>query len=420
MALVTSLDVRSDLKQASISRDARIIEVMQRIGSRPALIRLANAGDQFGDNAPYRIEEGVAMIDVVGVLSNAAWSWRGVTYGEIQEQLKIAAADPSVRAVLLNVNSPGGETDNAFETAQLVADLPKPCFAVCNTMAYSAAYLIASQANRIYCVPTSGGAGSIGVYCAHFDYSGMLEQSGVKVTLISAGKGKTDGNPYEPLSASALETIQAEIDRLYGEFVGFVARGRGISPTDIVKMGAKCFDGATAAMAANLVDAPGDLSTAWVDLCTQVQRGSSSPMISRKSSAASAAENRQQHKEAGMQAETKPAAAEAKVPTAEEIKALVEKAKQEGFAAAAEIAELGQLFDKPALATQFINEKKSAQEFRTKLMELKVAAEKGTELDASVMPGQDAKGAEKKPAQGKAQPWADVLKRLGIKTKEGR
>ncbi len=95
----------------------RFDEVMQRIGTRPALIRMANVSDYFGDKAPYRIESGVALIDVSGPLSNDAWSWGGTTYGEIQDQLKIAAADPGVKGILLCVNSPGGETDNAFETA---------------------------------------------------------------------------------------------------------------------------------------------------------------------------------------------------------------------------------------------------------------------------------------------------------------
>src|ERR1041385_7565054 len=123
----------------------RLEEVMNRIGSRRALIHMASVSDHFGDAAPYRIEDGIGIINICGPLSNAVWSWGGTTYGDIQNQSRIADADPNVRAILLNVNSPGGETDNAFETAAVIASLEKPVYAVAATMAYSAAYLLASQ-----------------------------------------------------------------------------------------------------------------------------------------------------------------------------------------------------------------------------------------------------------------------------------
>jgi len=110
-----------------------------------------------------------------------------------------------------------------------------------STSAYSAAYLLASQANRIYCSPVSGGVGSIGVFCTHFDLSGALEGAGIKVTLVSAGKGKTDGNPYEPLSETALADMKQYVGYLYGEFVGAISRGRGLATAGIVEYGGACF-----------------------------------------------------------------------------------------------------------------------------------------------------------------------------------
>jgi signal peptide peptidase SppA len=256
----------------------RLEEVMSRIGSRPALIHAAAAGDYYRDTAPYEIRDGVAIIDVTGPLSNAAWSWRGTTYGEIQDQVRCALEDTNVSGIVLNVDSPGGETDNAFETAAMIAKAgkQKPVYAVANTAAYSAAYLIASQADKVYCVPTSGGVGSIGVYCAHMDISEALKKDGVKVTLISAGTGKTDGNPYEPLSKTAEANMQSEIDRLYGEFVGSVADGRGMNAATIVKLGARCFAGSSAAIAAGLADKSGDMSVALADMTKKIQSAGAS------------------------------------------------------------------------------------------------------------------------------------------------
>ncbi|MCC7371633.1 MAG: S49 family peptidase, partial [Chloroflexi bacterium] len=96
----------------------------------------------------------------------------------------------------------------------------------------SAAYWIASSADEIVVTP-SGEVGSIGVFTAHEDISAALEAEGVTVTLISAGKYKTEGNPFEPLSEEARGAIQARVDDYYSMFVRAVARGRGVKPADV-------------------------------------------------------------------------------------------------------------------------------------------------------------------------------------------
>jgi signal peptide peptidase SppA len=384
----------------------KLEEVMARFGSRPALIRMAAVSDYFGDAAPYRIEDGVAMIDISGPLSNAKWSWGGTTYGEIQDQCKIAAADPNVKGVLLCVNSPGGETDNAFETAAVVAQLAatKPVYAVAATMAYSAAYLLASQAEKIYCTAVSGGVGSVGVYCAHLDYSEMLKQAGIKVTLISAGEGKTSGNPYEPLDEEDQGEIQDEINRLYAEFVSAVASGRGIDSASVIKLGARCYEGAPKALAAGLADAPGDVPTAWVDMCAAIQSNSSPLMKARKGFAASAANL----KEKESMSQPNAGAAEIKTPTAAEIEQMLTQARTEGYGDAAQVVDLCMIAGTPALAVGFIGEKKTIAEVRTALLANRANAQAGTELNTSIMPGADAANEKQK-----STPWKQVLKSLG-------
>lgn len=388
----------------------RLEEVMTRIGSRPALINLASVSDFFGDAAPYRIEDGVAMIDICGPLSNAKWSWGGTTYGDIQDQMKIAAEDPNVKGILLNVNSPGGETDNAFETAALISQVAakKPVYAVAATMAYSAAYLLASQAEKIYCTPISGGVGSIGVYCAHFDYSGMLKQAGIKVTLISAGEGKTSGSPYAPLSDADEADFQADIDRLYGEFVAAVASGRGISATDVIKLGARCYDGAPNAISKRLADMPGDLPTAWVDLCAEIQRPSFPMMARNKRSVASATNSNKEKEMADV--------AQPETPTAAEIETMVATSRESGYAEASQVVDLCILAGQPGLITKFIGEKKPSADVRKELIAAKAASQAGTEINPGVMPGVDA-AASGGQSQGKAKPWGEVLSALGFKKK---
>ena len=108
----------------------------------------------------------------------------------------------------------------------------KRIVALVNGMAASAAYWIASQADEIISIP-SGMSGSIGVFTAHEDLSVALEQNGVKMSLIYAGKHKVDGNPFEPLSDEHRAFMQGRVDEAYAQFVKDVARGRGVTPAEV-------------------------------------------------------------------------------------------------------------------------------------------------------------------------------------------
>lgn len=181
---------------------------------------------------PYSVSEGVGIISAVGTMVNRG-AWIGansglVSYEGVKFQVAQAAADPNVHAILLDLESPGGEAVGAFEAAAAVreAAAAKPVVAVVNGMAASAAYAIASAATRIVTTET-GVSGSIGVVLLHADYSQRLEAEGVKPTLIFAGDHKVDGNPYEPLSDEVRSDLQAEVDSFYARFLDTVAAGRG-------------------------------------------------------------------------------------------------------------------------------------------------------------------------------------------------
>lgn len=377
-------------------------EVRCRLGSRPALLNMAAIGLQYDGRRPYEIADGIALIHIAGFLSNGARWWDETDYHDLQAEVRQASEDAAVSGILLLVNSPGGELENAFETAAVLAEAgkKKPMWAVADTMAYSAAYLMASQAAKIYVPPMTGGVGSVGVYCAHWDFSGMLDQFGLKVTLISAGEGKLDGNPYEPLSDRAKKDIAAEIQRLYGLFVTNVARGRKLSEEQIRKLGAFCYEGSAQSIAAGLADAAGDPTEAHAALVQAVQKSS-------MNTAASAVNPRQ---EVGMAdtkttpgATTQPAVENATAPAAE---ALAE-ARRNGRADAEEIAALCTIARKPALAAKFIADGKSVSEVRAEL--LKAQADNA---------GEEINGAHP-PATGKsARPAQSVKERMLVRLKE--
>ena len=216
-----------------------ILHVLQgRIGIEPlqAIMPETNrfVGTYRRDNGgvgSMRVENGVAILPIVGSLVNRG-AWIGassglVSYEGIAAQLREAEADPDVRAILLDIDSPGGEATGMFVTAKQVSAVnkTKPVVAFVNDVAASAAYGIASAASEIIVSPTSM-VGSIGVVLTHLDRSGELEDRGVKPTLIHAGAHKVDGHPFGPLSDDVRADLQAEVMKIYDQFVGLVAEGR--------------------------------------------------------------------------------------------------------------------------------------------------------------------------------------------------
>lgn len=179
------------------------------------------------------LEGGVALVPVIGTLvQRSGWmdAMSGmVGYDRVERMFSAAMLDSSVREVLLEIDSPGGEVAGAFDLAdRIFAERgSKPITAVASELSASAAYLIASAADEIV-VPRTGMVGSVGVVMAHYDYSKALEKRGVAVTLIYAGEHKVDGNPFEPLPEGVRADWQAEIDGIYRLFVDTVARNLNI------------------------------------------------------------------------------------------------------------------------------------------------------------------------------------------------
>jgi len=142
--------------------------------------------------------------------------------------------NPNIGAVVVDVDSPGGEVSGLEELAAKIfkARGTKPMVASANTWMASAAYRIGTAFDEVNATPSSE-LGSIGTYTKHADYSAMLENEGVTTTLISAGAHKTEFNPYEPLSEAAKAELQAGVDHYYGMFVKAVAKHRGVSAATV-------------------------------------------------------------------------------------------------------------------------------------------------------------------------------------------
>ncbi|WP_265022306.1 S49 family peptidase [Wolbachia endosymbiont (group B) of Ischnura elegans] len=178
--------------------------------------------------------KGIAIIRIYGVLTKKTEAFDHIldmtSYENIHEEIESALEDKSIETILLDIDSPGGEVNGVFDLADFIYEsrAKKRIIAIANDDAYSAAYAIASSAEKIFLTRTSG-IGSIGVIASHIDQSGFDEKQGIKYTTIFAGSRKNDLNPHEPMTSESLESLQKEVGRLYEMFLQLIARNRGLS-----------------------------------------------------------------------------------------------------------------------------------------------------------------------------------------------
>lgn len=214
---------------------------------------------------PYVVKDGILQIPVKGVLLHdfpwALGSW-ATGYAYIWRAFERGLADYGVRGIALMCDTPGGMVAGCFELVDKIfaARGTKPVRAFAHESAYSAGYAIASVADKI-AVSRTGGVGSIGVVTMHTDWSKALDQAGLKITFIYAGKHKVDGNPTSALPDDVKARIQSRIDDIYGVFVAAVARNRGIDEGAVRATEALTFTGPEA-VSNGLADAIGSLDDA--------------------------------------------------------------------------------------------------------------------------------------------------------------
>jgi signal peptide peptidase SppA len=171
----------------------------------------------------------VAYLGLYGILTHRPTWYGGTALQDFVAGVQLLERSEA-QTVLVDVDSPGGSVFGVEEAADALHRLrqAKRVIAVANMQAGSAAYWIASQATELVASP-SAALGSIGVWMAHVDTSGAQAKAGLAVTLVAAGKYKTEGNPFEPLSGEGRAAWQRDVDHYYGGFVDAVARGRGVS-----------------------------------------------------------------------------------------------------------------------------------------------------------------------------------------------
>lgn len=230
----------------------------------------------------------IAVLTISGVITQHP-DWMGdCSVDQFMSDFMSSINDPTIGAILIMIDSPGGSVYGIQEAfaAIMSARNVKPVVAVANSLAASAAYWLGCAAGEFYCTP-SGEVGSVGVWQAHMDISGALDQAGVNVTLISAGQYKVEGNPYEPLNDAAQNFMQSRVDDYYGAFTSSVAAARGVDPEKVQSgMGQGRVLGAQDAKKSNMID-----GVMTVGQVIQMMQKRMTPAVSGKKAALEKAKN---------------------------------------------------------------------------------------------------------------------------------
>lgn len=211
-------------------------------------------------------EGGLATVSIKGMMMRQApamlqkiLTLSGIDFCEtapLARMLGKLAADSAVKAVLLDIDSPGGTVNGTPELAAAIRRLSKDKYVYAYTagMACSAAYWAASQCDGIYAAPSSR-LGSVGVIMPLVDSTGAFARNGLKVDVFAAGRYKSAGLSGTSLTEGQRDLLQAQVDAIWGQFKADVARRRRtIAPGHLE---GQTFTG-TEARAAGLVDACAD------------------------------------------------------------------------------------------------------------------------------------------------------------------
>jgi signal peptide peptidase SppA len=207
----------------------------------------------------YTIERGVARIAIDGTLVHRLGGLRPrggyVGYDQIDRIVADALANREVGALLLDIDSPGGEVAGCFALARGIrkASRTKPIVALVNERACSAAYAVAAACTLVM-TPRTGQVGSIGVYTMLVDYTRALKMGGIAVDIIRAGERKARGGPYEVADAETITKTQDSLDKTWRLFAELVSEFRPISAQAVLALEGDTFT-AREAFGLNLIDA---------------------------------------------------------------------------------------------------------------------------------------------------------------------
>lgn len=206
-------------------------------------------------SAPLAVVGGgnVALVKIEGLL---------VSSEHAVEELNDYSGDPSIKAIVLRIDSPGGGVVASQEIYNAVKNAKKEGKKIVVSMgsvAASGGYYIAAAADKIVANPGTI-TGSIGVKMEFANIEKLLEKIGVKGMVVKAGEFKDIGSPFRDMTDQEKKILQGVIDDVHGQFIEAVAEGRSLPASEVASIAdGRIFTGRQA-LALKLVDQMGDLA----------------------------------------------------------------------------------------------------------------------------------------------------------------
>lgn len=224
------------------------------------------------------IGQKVAVIDIRGIISRSDATIKLIhTYRD----------DPSIKAVVVRIDSPGGSVAPVQEVYSELKKLEKPVVASMGGAAASGGYYIACAANTIVANPGTL-TGSIGVIMQFTRMKGLYDKVGLEHQVIKSGEFKDTGSPFRQMSEAEQAVLQSTVDDVYNQFVDtiFAARGDQLTRPEILELAdGRIFSGRQA-FDAKLLDKLGNLPEA-IELAAELANIEGKPKVVRKEKRAS-------------------------------------------------------------------------------------------------------------------------------------
>ncbi|KAF0126789.1 MAG: protease IV [Elusimicrobia bacterium] len=230
-------------------------------------------------------KDAVAVVPVYGGIyqGNSPHAWDKGS-GQIARKIDKLAARKEVKAILLDINSPGGTVSAVQEINAAILrarnEHKKPVVAVLGDVAASGGYYIAAACDKVVAHPGTI-TGSIGVIFSGANVEGLMKKIGYRPEVIKSGKFKDIGSMGREMTPEERRLLQAMIDDSYDQFVEVVSTGRNIPPE---KLRAEIADGriytGRQALEVRLVDVLGDTQTA-LDLAGELGKLGKNPRVIR-------------------------------------------------------------------------------------------------------------------------------------------
>jgi protease-4 len=207
----------------------------------------------------------IAVISLSGTITTGDYSSSSstITPGLVRDYLSRAEKDKAVKAIVLRIESPGGEIEPCQEILLEIERVKETKAIVVSMggMAASGGYYISTQADKIVALPTTM-TGSIGVISQLVNIEGLLDKLGIQIETFKGGKYKDMYWGYRELTPEEDEIMQAMVDEYYEQFIDVVAEGRGLSKEEVRNLATGQLYSGTKAKELGLVDELGDLDTA--------------------------------------------------------------------------------------------------------------------------------------------------------------